>query len=146
MASVRKAPFYNEVGGKWLTFFYDSSIVYDPSDIATDNHSAQVGMAVGLVSDSTVGLGAALASAAKILRGVVVAVESDGACTVQTGGVCKCPYLVGTPPIVGRGVTIDGAGNVTSASAGPTATETATAAQVLSLDSTNLVAYVLLPF
>ncbi len=142
MASVRKNPFYNEVGGKWLTFLYDSSIVYDPSDIATDNHSAQVGMAVAIVSDSTVGL----ATSGKLFRGTVVAVESDGACTVQVGGVCKVPYLNSAPPIVGRGVTVDGAGNVTSASGGATAAETAFGACVLSLDSVNFLAYVLLPF
>ena len=142
MPSVRKAPLYNEIGAHRSTYYYDSSIVYDPSDIATDNHSAQVGMAVALVSDSTVGL----ATAGKLFRGAVIVVESDGACTVQDGGVVKAPYLVGTPPIIGRGVTVDGLGNVTSASGGTTAAETAYGACVLSLDATNLLAYVLLPF
>ena len=142
MPSVRKAPLFNEIGAHRDTYYYNNTIVYDPSDIATDSHSAQIGMAVTLVSDSTVGLGAS----GGLFRGAVIVVESDGSCTVQDGGVVKVPYLVGAPPIIGRGVTVDGAGNVTSASGGATAAESVYGACVLSLDATNLVAYVLLPF
>lgn len=140
MPSVRKAPGFNELSPARFTFYYDSSIVYDSSDINGGNHSNQVGMAVALVSDSTVGLGAA----GGIFRGALVAVESDGSCTVQVGGVCRVPYVAATPPIVGHGVTVTGAGAVTSA-ATPTAAETAAGAMCLSLDSVNLVAYVLIP-
>lgn len=140
MARIRPV-LWNENDAHYSTFYYDGTIVYDANDIATDNHSGQVGKAVAVVGDSEVGLGAA----GGIFRGKVVVVEEDGVCTVQDGGVVEVPYLAATPPIVGRGVTVDGAGNVTSASAGATAAETALAAQVLSLDSVNLLAKVMIP-
>lgn len=130
MADPRAIVGFKEQDPRFLTFKYDSSIVYDPSmyDLVM-GHSLQVGKAVTQVSDSTVGLGAA----GGVFAGLLVRVESDGFCTVQVGGTMGVPYVVATPPIVGRGVTVDGAGNVTSAGAGATLGEASSSAQVLAL-------------
>ncbi len=139
MASVRVAPIFQEQGILTLTLEYDTSIVYDASYYDGTNHSAQVGDLVALVSDSTAGLG----SSGNYPLGKLIKVEPN-ACTVEIGGVVSVPYVStnANPPLVGRGIQVDGAGNaITPAGGARLATERGT---VLSLNSTTQTCYVFL--
>lgn len=125
MGSVRAAPKFNEQGLTFLTFQYDSSIVYDPSFYSAesgtnDNHSAQIGDAVTLTSAGTVGLG----SAGQMLVGKLYSVEPD-VCSVAISGILQLTPATANPPLLGHGVTVDGTGKVTSA-ATPAALERGT--------------------
>lgn len=116
MGSVRATPKFNEQGLQFMTFQYDSSIVYDPSFYSTessggnDNHSQQIGMAVTLTAAGTVGLG----TAGQRFVGKLYAVEPD-VCTVAIAGVLQVPAATTNPPLLGHGVTVDGTGKVSSA-------------------------------
>lgn len=141
MADVRAVASYSELSPFTATFKIDgTTVTYTPSNYDGTNHSAQVGKAVSLVADSTIGLGAAAAWT----LGKLIKVESDGFATVQYGGVMALPYVVANPnpPLIGRGVQGDGAGNVISPAGGVRlATERGT---VISLDAVNQLAYVAL--
>jgi hypothetical protein len=136
MASVRVKPAFRDQGLLLLTFRYDTSIVYDASYYDGTNHSAQYGMLVALVSDSTVGLG----SSGNYPIGKLVKIEPN-TCTVEVAGTIEVPYASGYAPTVGLGVTVDGAGNALAGASPRAATERGI---VLALDTTNLLAYVLL--
>lgn len=138
MADVRAVVGFGESLEGIYTFSKNGTIVYTSSYYDGTNHSAQVGMAVELVSDSTVGLG----TTGHWPLGKLTRVESDGFVSVATRGVLALPYNSGNanPPLVGRGVQVDGAGLViTPAGGARLATERGT---VLSLDATNSLAYV----
>jgi hypothetical protein len=111
MPSVRAAAKFNEQNIVTVTMSYDASIVYTPSYYDGSNHSAQIGSAVALVGNGIVGLGAAGAA----LFGKLLEVESDGVCTVAVAGMLQFPAATTLPPLLGHGVTVDGAGKVSSA-------------------------------
>jgi hypothetical protein len=138
MADVRAIVGFNELDAKNLTVKYDGTIIFDPSAYNLGNHSAQVGKAVTMASDSTAGLGAS----GNYPLGKVLAVESDGFMSVQYGGGIAFPYNPGggTPPVIGRGVTVDGAGLVITTGGARVATERGI---VVALDSVNQLAYVI---
>jgi hypothetical protein len=146
MASVRVAPAFTEQGILLLTFEYDGTIVYDASyyDGAYHNsllNNAAQGVLVELVSDSTVGLG----TDAHYPIGKLIKVEPN-ACTVEVAGTIVVPYNASNSsvvPLVGRGIQVDGYGYAKTPTGGARlATERGI---VLSVDSTNHLAYVLLP-
>ncbi len=113
MADVRDFVAYQEQAVDVLTFDFDASIVPDTNRYDLGLGSVQVGLTVALVSDSTVGLGAT----GGYPTGKLVKVEGTK-CSVQCKGTMLLRYATGTPPIVGRGVQVDGAGNVISPAGG----------------------------
>lgn len=140
MSDVRDTLLFNEQGAEILTLAYDTSIVRDANRYDGLNGSAQVGDLVALVSDSTVGLG----TTGNYPFGKLLKVEITK-CSVQVGGVMQVPYVSANanPPIVGRGIQVDGAGNAISPAGGVRlALERGI---VLSLDATNQVCSVYFP-
>jgi hypothetical protein len=138
MADVRGAPGYAELDPVVATFTYDGTIVFDASRYDLLNGSAQVGDAVVLVAGGQVGLGA---TGGRPI-GKLIKVERD-VCAVQIGGVVGLPYLAGSVPAIGRGITVDGAGNAQQAAGGSRGS--VERGEVLYLDTTNLIAYVWMP-
>ncbi len=130
MADVRDTVDFNEQDMGLLSFNYDNTIVQDTSHYDMGNGSTQTGMVVAMVSDATVGLGAS----GDFPLGKLVKVETTK-CTVQYRGTMQLPYLVGSVPTIGRGITIDGAGNAQQAAGG--ARGAVERGIVLSLDTTN---------
>ncbi len=116
MASVRNTPAFSEIAPVTATFKIDSSIVPDLNRYDLGLGSAQVNDVVTLTSDSTCGLG----SAGNFVLGQLLKVEPDGNATVQIGGVINAPYNTGggTPPLVGRGIQVDGTGLATTPAGG----------------------------
>ncbi len=112
MSDVRDFTDYNEQAPELLTFSFDSSIVADPNryDLGTGwtTPAFTDGVVVGLVSDSTVGLGVS----GGYPLGKLVSVQNDK-CSVQVAGTMQFAVNSVTPPIVGRGITLDGAGKAT---------------------------------
>lgn len=138
MADVRAAAGFDEVEPLVLTFTYDGTIVWNSSRYDLSQGSAQVGKAVSLVGASQVGLGVTTG----YVLGKVIKVERD-IVTVQVAGVVSLPYLGGSIPTIGRGITLDGAGNAQQAAGGTrAATERGI---VLFNDTVNLITYVYLP-
>lgn len=138
MGSVRSKTLYNEQGLLTLSFNYDGTIVYTGSFYDGSNHSAQIGKLVVLASDSTVGLG----TTGGFPLGKLIKVEPN-ACTVEVAGTVQVPYISANanPPLVGRGITTDGAGNALTPAGGVRlATERGI---VLSVDAVNQLCYVL---
>lgn len=107
MADIRDYVDFIEQSVDVLTFGFDSSIVPDLSMYDLGLGSAQVGLAVTVTADSTIGLG----TNGEFPIGKVVKVEPTK-CSVQTKGTMLLPYATGSAPIVGRGVQVDGAGHV----------------------------------
>lgn len=66
------------------TFVHDATIVYDADE---DGGSAQVGLAVSIESDNVV----TLAGSGENVLGKLIAVDSDGFCTVQHSGFMTLP-------------------------------------------------------
>ncbi len=140
--SVRGTPSYNEQGILTLPFEYDSTIVYDPSYYDGSFHAALLnnnvnGVLVALTVGSTVGLG----TSGAYPMGKLVKVEPNS-CTVEVGGTMAVPYVSANanPPLIGRGIQTDGAGNAISPAGGVRlATERGI---VLALDTTNQICYV----
>ena len=139
MASSRIGITFEDMYDQTLTFNIDgTTVTADTNRYNLGNGSAEIGMMVELVSDATIGLG----TTAHYPLGKLIKVETDGVCSVVTAGVVGVPYVAlnANPPLVGRGVQIDGAGNVITPSGGTRlATERG---QVLHLDSTNQICYV----
>lgn len=76
--------FYN-LQAEYVTMKYDSSIVYD----VTKQHGAtQVGMAVMMTGQGTVGL----VTTGSEVYGQLVKVDNDGYCTIQDEGYCSLPF------------------------------------------------------
>lgn len=141
MSSVRAWITFQELHNKVVTFKYDSSIVANTDRYGGSNGSAQIGKAVAKAADSTVGLG----STGNWPLGTVQKVDPDGFCSVVVGGIVAMPYVANNanPPLLGRGVQVDGSGNAISPAGGARlATERGI---VLSLDSSAGLAYVLFP-
>lgn len=86
------------IGVRALTLHHDASIVYDPT--AESGNSAQAGLAVKLVSDSTVGL----ASTGDAVYGRVTIVGNDGKCTVDRVGIIDFKAGDGATFTSGQGV------------------------------------------
>lgn len=98
--------------------------------------AADVGKAVTLVADSTVGLG----SDGDPLQGKLVVLEA-GYCTVETGPYVSVPYT-GTAPTLKSKVVVDGAGNVKDYAIDTIANAMKGRGEVVSLDTTNKIATV----
>lgn len=88
MADPRLAVSYDGIGALYMTFKHDTSIVYSAT---VNGGSSQVGLAVKLVSADTV----ALTTAASVVLGKLIKVESDGIATVQVKGCCTLPMGTG---------------------------------------------------
>ncbi len=99
MADPRSAVSWEGVGYEALTFAHDNTIVYSAT---TAGGSAQVGLAVTLEGSETV----SLVGDGENVLGKLVAVESDGFCVVQTGGIMTLP--AGTGAAVTEGAKIVG--------------------------------------
>lgn len=84
MADPRATVAFDGIDAEYLTYAYDSSIVYDQTKAGG---SASVGLAVTIVASKTVGL----AADAQRVEGKLGEVFSDGFCTVQAGGICTLP-------------------------------------------------------
>lgn len=119
---------YN-VHADYITYKHDGSIVWS---ISQPNGSAQVGLAVNIKSDDTVGL----VTDGQEIDGVVTRVNSDGFCTVQDTGYTDVD-TDGTAITYGNGL-VGGAtnGKVKTATAVPAAGKVRTA-QAIKSDGTN---------
>ena len=117
MANPRKIYSWNRLHPFDATFPADGTITLPVvgAQGMVPTLSPQVGMAVAITATGTntpqVGLGAA----GNECLGKLMAVEADGSCTVQVGGVMYLPYATGTPPVPGAYVTVDGTGKVQAA-------------------------------
>lgn len=99
MADPRQAVSNEGVGYQSETIAHDNTIVYDAEE---PNGSAQVGLAVTREGSQT----ASLVGDGENVMGLLVKVESDGFCVVQTGGMIEFPggdgaALTEGAPIVG---------------------------------------------
>jgi hypothetical protein len=122
MANPRNKVEYDDQHFVSDKFKYDSTIVFNAA--ANDGNSAQVGLAVTLVADDTVGL----AADGNLVLGKLIIVEGDGKCGVQIGGHMYLPR--GTAATVTRGEKIVGALGPTSAKGYIRAVATGTAAEL----------------
>lgn len=106
MANPRAVTDYEGIGYHETTHKYDSSIVYDSTKAGG---ASQVGLAVSLKDDGTVGL----AGDGEHVEGKLVIVERDGFCGVQDGGYTTFPGGSGATLTLGAGIMgdLDGSGN-----------------------------------
>lgn len=100
MANPRNTIDFTELLNEQVTYLHDSSIVYDATKA---NGSAQVGLAVRLTADDTVGL----TQDATGVHGKLILVEPDGKCAVQVRGYCTLPGGSGATFTLGAGVVGD---------------------------------------
>lgn len=100
MANPRKTLDYSDIDNKQATYSHDSSIVYNQ---ALANGSAQVGLAVRLTNDRTVGL----TVDASHVHGKLINVDGDGYCVVQVRGYAELPGGAGATFTLGAGVVGD---------------------------------------
>lgn len=84
MSDPRKFGAWDGIGGEYVTYKYDTSIVYDITKAAG---ATQVGLAVALKSAGTVGL----TIDGEMIEGKLDVVEDDGYCQVQVDGYCTLP-------------------------------------------------------
>ena len=105
----------------FATFEYDTSSVYN---VTLPGGSAQIGLAVSLTGNATVGL----AVDGSQVEGVLVKVADDGFCTVQNLGFCVMP--AGNAASLTVGKRIVGAVNASSAGGYIREVNTATAAEL----------------
>lgn len=106
MADPRNAVSYAGILPVRVTFKHDSTIVYSATAV---NGAAQVGLAVTITADDTVGL----VDTDQYVLGELVSVEPGGVCTVQIGGVVDLP--AGNAATVTAGAQIVGAQGASSA-------------------------------
>lgn len=100
MADPRDAVSYEGIGYEALTYAHDDTIVYS----ATQAYgSAQVGLAVTLESNKTV----SLVGDGEQVEGILVKVEDDGYCVVQTGGIMEMPGGEGATLTAGKAIVGD---------------------------------------
>lgn len=97
MANPRLFTTYEGIAGKYVTYKYDSTIVFNQ---ALAGGAAQVGLAVALKSGGTVGL----TVDGELLEGKLDIVENDGFCQVQVGGYCTLPAGNGATVTPGKKV------------------------------------------
>lgn len=94
MADARAFTAYEGQGAEYLTFYADdfgtgsATITYDETK---SGNSAQVGLAVMLVSVSGGKSEIDLVTDGAVVLGKLIRVESDGACTVQVAGAMTLP-------------------------------------------------------
>ncbi len=105
----------------FATFEYDGSITYN---VTLAGGSAQVGLAVGLTGNATVGL----CLDGTQVEGLLVKVTDDGFCTVQNLGFCTLPGGTGASLTVGKRIV--GAVNASSAGGYIREVNTGTAAEL----------------
>jgi hypothetical protein len=123
MANPRKKILHEGVNQLFETFLIDNStITYDSTK---DGGSSQVGLAVSFSANDTV----KLSEDGNFVLGKLVAVESDGTCTVQTKGGCTLP--AGNAATVTAGSTIVGALGAASAKGYVRNTASGTAAELV---------------
>lgn len=106
MPDPREAVAFDEIGAQRVTYPFDNTIVYDSTKAGG---SAQVGLAVTLVSDGTVGLTAD----GNEVEGKLTLVEPGGFCVVHNKGYMKLPG--GVSASLTRGKKIVGALGASSA-------------------------------
>jgi len=99
MPNPRNFKAFENIGQEIATFSGDGSIVYDATK---PNGSAQVGLAVKMTGNSTVGL----TTDGSMVVGKLIRVADDGSCSVQTEGGMTLPgglaaTLTAGLPIVG---------------------------------------------
>lgn len=121
MANPRNIVRYDDQHFVSDKFKHDGTIVFNE---LLSGGSAQVGLAVTLTADDTVGL----TQDGNMVLGVIILVEGDGKCAVQIGGNMKIPR--GTGATVTRGEKIVGALGPTSARGYVRAVATGTAAEL----------------
>jgi hypothetical protein len=100
MANPRNTTDFGDLLAEQVTYLHDSSIVFDRTKA---NGSAQVGLAVRLTADRTVGL----TQDATPVHGKLINVEGDGKCAVQVRGYCELPGGTGATFTLGAGVVGD---------------------------------------
>lgn len=97
MADPRNTLDFSEIDNLQVTLKHDASIVFDRT---LRGGSAQVDLAVRLITDKTV----ALTIDASHVYGKLIAVESDGNCVVQVEGFCDLPGGTGATFTLGAGI------------------------------------------
>jgi len=92
---------YDGIGAEYAPFEIDGvTITHDDDETGG---SAQVGLAVTLTDDKEVGL----TEDADPVKGILVSVEADGRCLVQTGGYMELPKGAGATFTLGGKVVGD---------------------------------------
>ncbi len=94
MPDPRKVLGFQDIDPEYVTFKYDNTITYSAS---AAGGSTSVGLALTMASNGTV----ALAAANDMVIGKLIAVESDGFCSVQTEGFMTLPAGNGSTVTVG---------------------------------------------
>ena len=84
MPNPRNTTDFGDIDNMQVTYLHDGSIVYDSTKA---NGSAQVGLAVQLTANRTVGL---TVDATEVV-GKLINVDGDGKCAVQVRGFCELP-------------------------------------------------------
>lgn len=102
MADPRDTVDFEGIGGRYVTYSHDNTIVYDADEAGG---AAQVGLAVTQTgaADNQVSL---VGDGEKVL-GKLVLVESDGFCTVQTDGYTTLPGGSGATLTIGSAIVGD---------------------------------------
>jgi hypothetical protein len=101
MADPRATVFHEGNDGHWETYHIDNStITYDADE---PGGSAQVGLAVTLSTDDTVGL----VGDGELVLGKLVSVSADGFCSVQDGGYMELPGGDGATLTLGEAIVGD---------------------------------------
>jgi len=116
MSNPRDIRFYDELNYHGSTFKSDGTVTFSQVPTYGMNHSPQIGLAVTLVGNGQVGLGAT----GNPLIGRLKAVEADLNVTVQDQGYMTLAYPVNdiTAPVVGQSVNVDGTGKVVKGASG----------------------------
>lgn len=110
----RLATGFDEQDAHFQTFAGDASITPPAFTVPglTNSPSAQQGLAVANVATGTGTPLAGLGVVTNPLLGKVKTVDVDGTVTVQDRGYMTLPYVVGTAPVIGGAVDVDGTGKV----------------------------------
>ena len=100
MADPRDAVRFDEIGERWTFKIDDSTITYDAAET---NGSAQVGLAVTLSTDDTIGL----VGDGEFVLGKLIKVESDDKAVVQVSGYMTLPAGTGATLTLGKSIVGD---------------------------------------
>lgn len=91
---------YADIDALTVTFMYDGSIVFNDAE---DGGSAQVGLAVTMTDDDTVGL----VGDGEFVLGELIKVNDDGYCTVHMAGFVRLPAGTGASLTLGKKIVGD---------------------------------------